>query len=230
MPDPCVISSPRVALSLVYSGSTAQLTSDLIPSPQPGNAVQLLDDGLFVSQAAIPVVQSLPAGAQDGTLRILQLTPAVANQVYWLCIRDANAAAWRVVGAPVAVSDASDLQFNSPGDSSWHQFSTPTINVPAKGVYHCSWNGRLTSGNLVPNIPSVGVTNCTLRVGLSINGNDPASDRWGTGFIIGNMAGEAVVSLNAADTLRLKGSDTANSGQCTSDVRQMTLTPLYLPD
>lgn len=228
MPDPCVASSPRIALSV--TGTPRALTADIVQSGHPGNIAQNRGDGLYVPGLQWVTGSSFPSSPDDGMIVALSPTAGVAWQFRY------NAAStavhkWEFIGgAPWYANVETAGSFQPSGAGNWVTLSGvdvagPDIVVPLDG----NWRVRFgASVNAAINADATG--GGVAEVGVSVGGNDPNGNDTAKSGNKNVASVSRTIETNAPSgtRLRLMYRDTANSSGPTSIFahRWMEVTPI----
>lgn len=226
--DPCIASSPRIALGV--TGTPRALTADVVQSPHQGNIAQNRGDGLYVPGLEWLTNPSFHSQPDDGMIAALSPT----NGVSWQFRFNAASTAvhqWEFIGGGSWYANVETSgSFQPSGANNWVTLSGsdiagPDITPPIDGVYRIRF-GASVNAAIDANATNGGVA----QIGISIGGADPSGN-----FVASSGNVNVVTVSRSIDTsvsggqrVRLMYRDSANSSGPTSSFghRWIEVTPI----
>lgn len=222
MPDPCLTSSPRIALSL--TGTPHALTADVILSLVSQNGLILQSDGLWAPSRPVEVTD-LPAGPNDGD-EIYYVVDAT-NGVTWHLRYNASSPSsfkWEFVGGPPLSQEILTSQTIAGGGSGNYQnlaTTGPDVTVPENGDYDIEFGAMVGGGDdgqASKVSPKLGATSTSDNDMVQISTTRTIS-----------VQRRIRRTLNASDLVRLQYAlATASAGSASFSRRFLFVTPVRL--
>lgn len=172
----CVTDSAWIHLE--YVGTPNSLTAAPVASPQVGNGLQLLDDGIWVPGVIDLLGGGFPGAPHEGAKAKIAPQANVTWEFRWNTHSSA-VSQWEFCGGSDAYFDVEDLGTINSSQSSgtygiWQTLSAtstvgPQFTIPFTGTYHIAWGAMINP-----------ISGEEAEMGISVGGADPAGDNVAT--------------------------------------------------
>jgi hypothetical protein len=221
MPDPCLTSSPRIALTLI--GTPHALSADVILSLVGQNGLVLQSDGLWAPSRGLEVTD-LPTSANDGD-EIYYVVDA-SNGIVWNLRYNASSGSafkWEFIGGSALSQEILTSQSIAGGGSGAYQnlgTTGPDVTVPENGDYDIHFGARISGtddGSSAKVSPKLGA--------LTTNDNDCILHNYTRTFSLDRKIRR---TLSAGDLVRLQYANQGPTAAATFVARFLFVTAVRL--